>query len=347
MPPFAVSRPRVPGLLLRTGLAAAAVAALWSPQPAAAYEPFTTANCTALSFSAPPRVVVHTDELPNGPEYFMDNLEMLAAVNEVADDFNRYVTASTAEITSVTTSTEPFVQGDYYGDDPVPTIHIGFRNTGGLASGGPGPSVNCEYDEAHIGIKNLDLYSWQYGLPEDGGQEYYDSLMDDDSSKRYFRLVVLHELMHTFGLAHNDTDYSMMNYGAPALVRREHHPAAARRRRGAAGALSPAERRRRARWPCSTRGGRWTARSGAGAAGAAYCDPSLGDVFTTMFSAKCGTAGDDAGSTEVCAGDDPGSRYTVANFSTEEADVTARLWLSTDDRWDSWIACRPRATSST
>ena len=54
-----------------------------------------------------------------------------------------------------------------------------------------------------------------------------------------------------------------------------------------------------------------------------------------MFSAKCGTAGDDAGSTQVCAGDILRSRYTVANYSTEEADVTARLWLSTDDRWDS------------
>ena len=34
-------------------------------------------------------MVVHTDELPNGAEYFIDSLEMLAAVNEVADDFNR------------------------------------------------------------------------------------------------------------------------------------------------------------------------------------------------------------------------------------------------------------------
>ena len=54
-----------------------------------------------------------------------------------------------------------------------------------------------------------------------------------------------------------------------------------------------------------------------------------------MFSEKCGTAGDDAGSTDVCSGQVLRSRYTVANYSTEEADVTARLWLSTDDRWDS------------
>ena len=42
-----------------------------------------------MTWTAQPRVVVHTDELPTGPEYFMDNLEMLAAVNEVVDDFNR------------------------------------------------------------------------------------------------------------------------------------------------------------------------------------------------------------------------------------------------------------------
>ena len=234
----------------------------------------------------------------------------------------------------MTTSTEPFTQGDYYGDDPVPTIHIGFRNTGGLASGGPGPSVNCEYDEAHIGIKNLDLYGWQYGLPEDGGQEYYDSLMDDDSSKRYFRLVVLHELMHTFGLAHNDTDYSMMNYGhRPWFDANTIRP------------LPDDVEGLRALYPQPNVGSSevavfnswWTldgAESGA-AQQEPYCDPSLGDVFTTMFSAKCGTAGDDAGSTQVCSGSILRSRYTVANYSTEEADVTARLWLSTDDRWDS------------
>ena len=265
----------------------------------------------------------------------MDSLEMLAAVNEVADDFNRYVTASTAEITSVTTSTEPFTQGDFYGDDPVPTIHIGFRDTGGLASGGPGPSVNCEYDEAHLGIKNLDLYSWQYGLPEDGGQEYYDSLQDDASSRRYFRLVVLHELMHTFGLAHSDSSYAMMNYGArPWFDANTIRP------------LPDDVNGLRELYPQPNVGASevavfnsWWTLAGAeyGAAQQQpYCDPSLGDVMGQRHvRGQVRHRRPDAGSTEICSGSDLHTRFTISNYSTEEADVTARLWLSRDDRWDS------------
>jgi hypothetical protein len=321
--------------LLCTGLVLAAAAAVGAPQPAAAYEPFTSANCTALTFTSAPRVIVHTGELPTGPDWFGPNLDMLAAVNDINDELNA-VGATTAEITSTTTSTAPFIQGQWF-NDPVPTIHVGFHNdpNGQKGSGGPGVSTNCEYDEAHIGFKRADLGTgWNFGVPEDGGQTYYDATQDDESGARYFRLSYLHELLHTLGLKHSDTSYSMVNYGdrpwsdantirpLPDDVKglRELYPQPN---------VATADVAVHNSW--------WTltGASNGAAQQERLCAPSLGDgLDPDSFAPLCGTGGPDAGVTQVCSGEWLRTRFTVANYSTEAVDLTARLWLSLDDRWD-------------
>jgi hypothetical protein len=335
MQPVAIKRPRGPRLLLRAGLALAAVAVVWTPQPAAAYEPFTLGgSCSALTWTSAPRVVVHTDELPDGPDFFGDNLRMLVAVNEVNDELND-VAATSAQISSTTTSSEPFTQEVWF-NDATPTIHVGFHDdpNGELGSGGPGPTVNCEYDEAHIGFKRADLANWNFGTPEDGGQEYYDATQNDISGARYFRLSYLHELLHTFGLDHSDSSYSMMNYGdRPWSDKDTIRP------------LPDDVAGLRALYPEPLVGASdvavhntWYTQIGKlnGAAQQEhYCDPSLGDMFVfDMFSEYCAFAGPDSGSTQICWGSELHTRFTVANYSTDEADLTARLWLSPDDEWD-------------
>ncbi len=331
---FAMPRSRAPARLLRAGLVLVAVAVLGSPQPAAAYETFSPGSCSALTWTSAPRVVVHVGNLPTDPEYLWDSLNLLAAVNDVARELND-VRATTAEITSTTTSTEPFTQGVWF-DDPVPTIHVGFHDdpNGGLGSGGPGPSANCRYDEAHIGLKNLDLARWNFGVPEDGGQAYFDATLNDTSGARYFRLVYLHELLHTFGLAHSDSSYSMMNYGdRPWFDERTIRP------------LPDDVKGLRELYPEPLVGSSevavfnsWWTLAGA-ASGAAqqerYCAPNVGGNFISdPFSDRCALNGFAWGSTEICAGSSLHTRFTVANYSTDAADVTARLWLSLDDQWD-------------
>lgn len=336
MQPFALTRSTGPRRRLGAGaaLAVALAAVAWSPQPAAAYETFTGSNCSALTWTSPPRVVVHVGNLPGGADYLDDNLKMLAAVSEIADEFNR-VGATTAEITSTTTSTEPFTQGDWF-NDPVPTIHLGFHDdpNGGLGSGGPGPYANCRYDEAHIGLKNLDLASWNFGVPEDGGQAYYDTTQNDASGARYFRLVYLHELLHTFGLNHSDTSYAIMNYGHRPwfdedTIRPLPDDVKALRELYPEPLVGTSEVAVFNSW--------WTidGASNGAAQQERYCKPSLGVTFgLSPFWEYCGMMGPDSGSTQVCSGSTLHTRFTLANYSTDEADLTARLWLSRDDQWD-------------
>ena len=326
---------------LTIGLVLAAALAGCAPEQAAAYETFTDGGaCSALTWTAQPRVVVHTDELPGGSDYFLDELKMLAAVNEVNDAFND-VNATAAQITSTTTSTAPFTQEVWF-NDATPTIHVGFHNDpdGELGSGGPGPSVNCRYDEAHIGFKNLDFNApsdtWNFNTPAQDGKPYYDMTQNDADGDRYFRLSYLHELLHTFGLNHSDSSYSMLNYGdRPWSDEDTIRP------------LPDDVAGLRALYPQPNAGTSEVAvfntfytlmdgTSNGAAKQKRLCAPSLGDFFwSDEFATYCGASGPDAGSTDVCPGDLLRTRFTIGNYSTETADLTARLWLSRDEQWQS------------
>ena len=72
------------------------------------------------------------------------------------------------------------------------------------------------------------------------------------------------------------------------------------------------------------------------------CPPSLGTSYKSdNFSVTgCATGGLQSGSKNVCAGDLLATRFTLANYSTESADLTTRLFFSRDTEfsWDDKIS---------
>jgi hypothetical protein len=63
----------------------------------------------------------------------------------------------------------------------------------------------------------------------------------------------------------------------------------------------------------------------------ALCTPSLGGAWSADTSS--GTCGKD-GATTVCAGDTLRTRYTLANYSTQDMTVSAWLYFSKDETFD-------------
>jgi hypothetical protein len=63
------------------------------------------------------------------------------------------------------------------------------------------------------------------------------------------------------------------------------------------------------------------------------CAPSLGTSDTDYYAPHCGVGGADAGSTEICPNDVLRTHFTVANYSNKHVDLTARMYLSLDDRY--------------
>ena len=68
----------------------------------------------------------------------------------------------------------------------------------------------------------------------------------------------------------------------------------------------------------------------------ALCIPSVGGSWSDYTSSgTCGLNGNQVITPEVCAGDTLRTRYTLANYSTESMTVTAALYFSTDETFDS------------
>lgn len=44
-----------------------------------------------------------------------------------------------------------------------------------------GPKTSCRYSEAHITFRDPGIRSWNFGTPEDVGEDYYAARIDDDS----------------------------------------------------------------------------------------------------------------------------------------------------------------------
>jgi hypothetical protein len=232
----------------------------------------------------------------------------------------------------------PFEYGTWY-DDAVPTLHIGF--TSGFADEAAAAEVkrgpvdeDCHYVEAHMAIVDLDHRNWNFGTPPD----YYTAKSLDAAGALWFRPAFLHELLHTFGLAHSDDTYAFMNY--------EDFPWANRAEDEAIRPLPDDVRALRYLYPGG--GNRsevavlntwYTAGVSDSGAAIAYrnCAPSLGDTDSTQFYARlCGTGGLHGGSTEVCPGDVLRTRYSLANYSTREVTLTAWLYFSSDDEYNGW-----------
>jgi len=199
---------------------------------------------------------------------------------------------------------------------------------------GWGPSwVNtrtCKIVEADMHLTNWDGISWAFGVPADEGVNYWEA--NDSVGMTYFaRPIILHELGHTFGLAHSDTSYSYMNYNVLPWSNRADdkrvEPLADDRkalREIYPGTAEESDIAVYTTWydPENTSNGAARAFS--------LCAPSKGTSWSSsIFDSTCGVAVDGGdGATEVCPGDTLRVRYVVSNLGTNTLEVEAQLWLS-------------------
>jgi len=325
------------GRWVAAGLGLVVVATLLSAAPAQAYVRTTTTACPGgIQFSGSSvRVVLHYGGIGGG---LLEPLLAEAAMLRVHPQFNR-AGGTTAEISSITTNPSALTYQTWYGD-LIPTIHVGFVSSlpkGAIMSTDQGPRTNCLYNEAHIAILNNDVWSWDYATPKlDGGFYYNEDRLH--GSETYFEPSYLHEVIHAFGLVHPGNAYSFLNYNR--------HPWT-RDTTTSFDQVTPLPddvRGLRAIYPgTSTRAevglfNTWFTPAppgspvGTPATQDRLCSPSRGNSFSaSMFDTVCGTGGTNGGSTTVCANDQLRVRFTFVNYSTSDVDLTARLWLSTDD----------------
>jgi hypothetical protein len=145
---------------------------------------------TCGTWKTPPRLVIHYGELSSGQSRMTYTLNMIAAVEDVVNAFNK-VGGTSARVQSVESTTEPFVFGHWY-HDTTPTIHVGFAPNmtawnDALGTPNPGarglttnPSIevtqplidNCWYLERHIVFPDTSIrfsgnvaQPWSFGAP--------------------------------------------------------------------------------------------------------------------------------------------------------------------------------------
>jgi hypothetical protein len=328
---------------LCTGLVLTGTVAI--AQPAQAYRTLQVGNCNQVTWVSNPEIVVHLGEFWAGGGSDPDDFNaMFEATYDVRSQFNLVGgTSARAYEAYINVSVSPFQAGAWF-NDPVPTIHVGFTNdsTDTLGEAGatvvPPPDANCQYDEAHIVFKDMNLQDWNFGTPSEVGDDYYTAGESDPSGNRYFRTAYLHELLHAFGLDHTPGAYSFQNYNQFPWS------GGGRSERDSVRPLPDDAQGLRALYPGV--GNRhdvavlntWfdpNAVIDGSAIQHGLCSPSLGTGFSSnifRFSPGCGTGGPNGGSTTVCAGDRLYTRFAFANYSTDVADdFDIRAFFSTDE----------------
>jgi hypothetical protein len=278
-------------------------------------------------------------------------------VYDVMREFNAMGgTTASVDTSGINNNVEPYEANTPF-NDTSPTIHIGFTDdpnevdTSGVARASAKylPDASCEYNEVRITFEDKSLLDWNFGTPSN----YYTATDTDSSGAFWFRPVMMHELLHAFGLDHSADSYSFMNGGW--------YPWA-----GGGGDMADAikplpddVRALRDLYPAS--GDRseiallttWYDRNRitSGAADQVWvCSPSRGSAISTgaLATAYCGVGGPNAGSTTVCAGDNVYAWYVMANYSTDTADdISVRMYLSTDDVYSSNDLLSPSTPSPT
>jgi hypothetical protein len=314
-------------------------------------------NCKDDGFwDSPPRLVVHTGEFLNdvrSTNPALDEVYLLDAANDIVNQFNS-TGGTSAKITSVTASSEPFTFEHWF-NDATPTIHVGFTNNirnftddpnaDGLTS--PYGTINvfgCEMERHIVFTTGADPngHDWDMRTPADipcttGSSLYYDAGPTDCNGYSWFRPSLLHELLHAFGYQHTKTQYAFMNHrgtgGFPwanrgpdqqirplpydvSLLRRDYPGTGTR-------------------YDVAVLNTWYTAPTDStddAAHQVKLCKPSLGASWASSTSSgTCGLDGTDSGATSVCVGDTLKTRYTLANYSTGSVTVNSSLWMSTDE----------------
>jgi hypothetical protein len=333
---------------------------------AAALAPTTTPALAACSstpsnWTTQPRLVLHLGELyapgtePDDATLFGQELLTLAQVTDAVNQFNA-IGGTTARVTGVTTTFDPFTYKGSY-NDPVPTIHVGFQPNAKITSDNKGNgaaaltttglylSSNCSPTRT-IEMHDMSQGPWSLKSPfmlANQGARYYDAgttAPDSTGGGEWLRPSFLHELLHAFGLEHTKTEYSMLNHRGSG----DPHGGFPWANRGDADAVRPLPYEiglLRGEYPASD--AHWDVtvlntwfnkvKGDDAAHQVQLCTPSLGTKFTKnrTVSDACGHGGPDGGSAVVAENDLLRTRFTLANASTGSMQVTSKLWLSTDD----------------
>jgi hypothetical protein len=281
-------------------------------------------SCGAAAWSSPV-VRIH-------PDLFIGNqADMEDAIRDVNAQIAN-VGGSTARVEKTVTTSDGFHTTPYY--DTSPVIHVGFLNLLPPALAVTSSPWACE----RFIIVDRDT-AWNYGTPQDaGGAGYYMAGKTDPSDNVYFRISYQHELMHAFGVgasdedAHPDDVYSFLNYGerpwanAPVDAMIRPLPYDVRQLR----TMFRASGSRTEVAVLNT----WMDKDSTAVVTPQkmLCAPSVGAVANAAnaFANFCG----EPKATSVCRGDIVQVQYALANYSTEDVDVTSNLWFSTDDKWD-------------
>jgi hypothetical protein len=328
--------------LVAAGSALAAAVALAAPASAYQLQDATDTSgnvlCTPKKFAsgAAARVIVHTAESQATTSQIN---AVVDAIEDVSATIGK-VGGSTANVTSVTTSTTPFTFQNFYGDT-TPTIHIGFAGNRpaselGNTTYGTTNTSSCTYNESQIVLRDFNSVSgsggtfWDSGTP---GTDYYDADPQDSAGTYYLRPVILHEMLHAFGLHHSGNTYAMMNYVTKPWGNRPDADAMQPLPDDASGLrdLYPSSSTRIDVGVLDT----WYVPNSdprSPATGTKLCEPSLGTgVSSDKFGQYCGANAPTTAPTTVCENDMLRVWYTVANYSTYDAIVTKELFFSNDE----------------
>ena len=221
---------------------------------------------------------------------------------------------------------------------------VGLADLSALGSGvaGMGPTVvaipSCKIIEGDVLLDNSSN-SWHFSIPEDYGDLYFDAdyKVTDAAGVRgnYGRHVLLHELGHTLGLAHNDHGFSAMNYDVRPWSNRidEKMMEFLPDDREALRYLYPGAATEKDVAVLMT----WFDSTDISSSGAAtqkkLCAPSKGIGYSpSKFDPTCGVRASGVdGSTRVCPGDKIYTRYAAANYSTMDMTMDEELWFSKND----------------
>jgi hypothetical protein len=337
------------------GLATLALASLAaSTAPASA-----SGTCANYTWKSSPKVIIHESEFLDGGGTAASLADMENAVQQVVDQFNA-IGATSAKITSVTTTTDPFVYASGKQDG---AIHVGFgtrqdildANDGEDADGVTGParaSSGCSLKQADILFPDQDSSEqtskplmWDFGTPFGSGdaRKFYDATPTDAADSTWFRPSFLHELLHAWDF-HHTIGYTFMTHRLPAGFPWANRPAndSIRPLPYEVGVLRDLYPASGTRYDLATLDTWWstpyTPDDDAGSQ-VDLCKPSLGGKYSQAAtgsdttSLTCGVDGTKAGSTSVCQGDKLKTRVTIANYSTKHMNITTELFFSTDEKF--------------
>jgi hypothetical protein len=316
---------------IRLAVAATALSALSAlPLTAHAYERLTRSGCpNGFKWASDPQFSFNPDGVPAAEEadYRATAELVMERVNLVAGTWLDLTlplgTASTADDMSQN------------GINEVGMTELDHDADGFTMGWGPSyvDTSNCTIAEADLHLTNWTDLTWEWGLPADQGVNYWEA--ENSVGMTYFaRPILLHELGHTYGLAHSDTSYSFMNYKTRPWSNRDDdkrvEPLADDRE--ALRAIYPGSADESDIAVLTT----WydPSQLSNGAATAFHlCAPSKGSAWSSsIFDETCGVEPDGSnGSVEVCPGDDLRVRYAVTNYGTDTLDAEVELWFSEND----------------